>query len=252
MAILGLALMVATPAQAVNEHGGGFLLIMDTPIKARSTWAWEMLKHSGRMESVVKNLQASFSLPQSLTIHFGDGDGPEYNPERVEIFLPYAFVANVARLLRHETQADPINLPTATLDVVEWVLYHELAHAFVDMYNLPVLGREEDAADALATLLAIELVEEGGRIALTAADLLTQIAASPKNSTNASFWDEHSMDKQRFTQVVCWVYGSDTITFAPLANSGTIPRQRAQRCPDVFALMAQGWWRLLDRYIKPA
>ncbi|MBF0347490.1 MAG: hypothetical protein HQL81_07460 [Magnetococcales bacterium] len=231
----------------------GFLLIMDAPTQPASTWAWELLRNSRRMETVIGVLQASFSLPRPLTFRFGEGEGPVYDPQRVEITIPYPFIADIAHLLsEHPAPTAVHSEQTDTLDVVEWVVYHELAHAFVDLFNLPVLGREEDAADALATLLAIELVEDGGRMALTAADLLARVAANAKNTPNASFWNEHTVDQQRFSQVVCWVYGSDTTTFAPLANSGTIPHQRAQRCPDAFSTMAQGWWRLLDRYIKPA
>ncbi|MBF0603092.1 MAG: hypothetical protein HQL07_05295 [Nitrospirae bacterium] len=247
---LGLFLGMISRGVVADDRGKTFLLIMDAPTQPASTWSWELLKRSQRMDAVVENLRASFALPQSLTIHFSDGEGPSYDPKRTEITLPYSFVANVAR---HLSNAPPLEGNTAlqadTLDVVEWVLYHELAHAFIHLYDLPVLGREEDAADALATFLVIELVENGGHIALTAADLLAHIA--PYQHDDA-FWSEHTLDQQRFSQVVCWVYGSDTTQFAPLAKSGTIPRHRAQRCPDAFMLMAEGWWRLLDRFIKSA
>ncbi len=252
---LALALglwVILTPGQArCVESEGRFLLVMDAPGHPSS--AWDMLKKSNWVEGVVKNLQASFSLPRSLIIHFGDGPGPRYSPERVEIGIPYAFVEEVAKLLAdRNAHPDATRMQNDTLDVVEWVLYHELAHAFIDLYNLPVLGREEDAADALATLLVIRLVENGGHMALTAADLLARIAANLPHAAKTSFWSEHTLDQQRFAQVVCWVYGSDTATFAPLIASGALPQRQAWRCPDVFAVMAQGWLRLLDRHIKPA
>src|SRR5688500_14135049 len=36
-----------------------------------------------------------------------------------------------------------------------FILYHELGHALIDLLNLPVLGREEDAADNLASVMMI-------------------------------------------------------------------------------------------------
>ncbi|MBF0424051.1 MAG: hypothetical protein HQL73_13785, partial [Magnetococcales bacterium] len=237
--IMGMVLgLTSLPALAADREGK-FLLIMDPPTRSTSTWAWDMLHSSGRMEAVVNNLQASFTLPHTLVIHFGEDDGPRYLPDHFEIRIPYGFVAEIAATMaRQQSKEGGSSVKTDTLDVVEWVLYHELGHAFIDVYDLPVLGKEEDAADALATLLAIRLVENGGRIALTAADLLTRIAADRGHTTQTVFWSEHSLDRQRFFQVICWVYGSDTAVFAPLAASGTISRQRAQRCTDAFALMA--------------
>ncbi|MFN4169605.1 MAG: DUF4344 domain-containing metallopeptidase, partial [Pannonibacter phragmitetus] len=43
-------------------------------------------------------------------------------------------------------------------------LYHEFGQALVDVLKLPVLGREEDAADALATLLIHQLWEEDAAV----------------------------------------------------------------------------------------
>ena len=36
-----------------------------------------------------------------------------------------------------------------------FILYHELGHALIDQLGLPVLGREEDAADNLASIMMI-------------------------------------------------------------------------------------------------
>jgi hypothetical protein len=46
---------------------------------------------------------------------------------------------------------DSISLEQFMLGTLRFVLLHELGHGFVDLYNMPVLGREEDAADRFAT-----------------------------------------------------------------------------------------------------
>ena len=39
------------------------------------------------------------------------------------------------------------------------IFYHELGHALIDQLDLPVLGKEEDAADILSVLLIDEVWE---------------------------------------------------------------------------------------------
>ena len=37
------------------------------------------------------------------------------------------------------------------------IFYHEFGHALVDILGVPVMGREEDAADALSVVLTNEI-----------------------------------------------------------------------------------------------
>ena len=41
---------------------------------------------------------------------------------------------------------------------VTWVTLHELGHALIDVYDLPVTGNEEDAVDQFATIIALEYI----------------------------------------------------------------------------------------------
>src|SRR6185295_2240523 len=50
-----------------------------------------------------------------------------------------------------------------------FVFYHELGHALIDIYDLPVTGREEDAVDQLATVMLLETWDgEESELAMTA------------------------------------------------------------------------------------
>ncbi|MBL0039478.1 MAG: hypothetical protein IPP28_00160 [Xanthomonadales bacterium] len=46
---------------------------------------------------------------------------------------------------------DSITLNQFVSGTLRFVLLHEIGHGFVDLYGIPVLGREEDAADRFAT-----------------------------------------------------------------------------------------------------
>jgi hypothetical protein len=42
------------------------------------------------------------------------------------------------------------------------IMHHEIGHALIDQFALPVIGQEEDAVDAFATLMVLETYEEPG------------------------------------------------------------------------------------------
>src|SRR4029078_13036153 len=50
---------------------------------------------------------------------------------------------------------DRDEVKAAVLSTTRFVLHHELGHALVDLLNLPVTGKEEDAVDQLATVVLL-------------------------------------------------------------------------------------------------
>ena len=52
-----------------------------------------------------------------------------------------------------------------------FTLYHESGHLLIDELKLPVLGKEEDAADALAVVQILESVADKSELARTLNDV---------------------------------------------------------------------------------
>jgi len=112
-----------------------------------------------------------------------------------------------------------------------FVLYHELAHLLVDQLQLPVLGREEDAADNMATwVLLNKRSPEMDQALVDAAQgwVLTGIAYGEPDDHDLAAG--HSLDKQRAFQIVCLMVGSDETAFRPIANQYAIGRDRQDSC----------------------
>ena len=42
-----------------------------------------------------------------------------------------------------------------------FVFFHELGHALIDVYELPITGREEDAVDQLSTWILTDGTDDG-------------------------------------------------------------------------------------------
>ena len=96
------------------------------------------------------------------------------------------------------------------------VTLHELGHGMFDIYNIPVLGREEDAADQMAGFILSQFGPEVARRTLPGAAYVWQ----QFNESRGGEWphwlysDEHGHDLQRSYNYLCMAYGSDPTTFA--------------------------------------
>jgi hypothetical protein len=125
-----------------------------------------------------------------------------------------------------------------------FVFYHELGHGLIHKLDLPVLGREEDAADQLATLMLMDAGTDavGGEPVLTAAlGWLDSWRKRDGEAADSDFWDEHSLDVQRYANIVCLVYGSDPDNYDHLIEEWELPADRAERCPGDFHSAAASW-----------
>lgn len=125
-----------------------------------------------------------------------------------------------------------------------FVLYHEMAHLLVDQLRLPVLGKEEDAADNVATwtLLNKRTPDADKALADATEGWLLSGVAYRSGKHEEDFAAAHSLDKQRAYQIVCLMVGSDDTAFRPIANQYAIGRDRQESC----------YWdyQLVDRSLK--
>ena len=127
--------------------------------------------------------------------------------------------------------------------------YHELGHALIDVLQLPVLGREEDAADTLSALLIHQGWEEEAAATLTYDTANAYWAYSEEAKAEGydmAFWDEHSLDMQRYYNLICLYYGAEPDLRADDAKELGLPDDRAERCPDEYQLAADSWGGLLE------
>jgi hypothetical protein len=55
---------------------------------------------------------------------------------------------------------------------------------------------------------------------------------------------------QRFYNVLCLVYGQDPDAHQDWVDDGVLPSERADRCPEEYAQVSNGWDRLLEPYLR--
>ena len=123
------------------------------------------------------------------------------------------------------------------------IFYHELAHATIDLLDVPIFGQEEDAADVMAVLLIDRMFEEAAARDLAADSAFGYLDAEALAGEGAppDYWDLHGPDEQRFYNHVCLFYGADPEGRAELAGDMGLPEERAETCADEFAHAADAW-----------
>ncbi len=133
----------------------------------------------------------------------------------------------------------------------EFTLLHEMGHLLIHELKLPVLGREEDAADQLG-FIGLFLIYDRQQTPdfpirlLDVADywrLEWQRAKDPAEEIQA--WDSHALDEQRFYNIACLAYGSDPKNLEWIIEMTGLPEERAFYCQDEYqqANYAALWFR---------
>lgn len=127
--------------------------------------------------------------------------------------------------------------------------YHELGHGLIDILRLPVLGREEDAVDTLSALMINDLWDEESAVNMvyhTAGAFNAFAAEAARDGTEPDYAGQHSLDMQRYFNLVCLFYGANPDERADLAKELGLPADRAELCPDEYTLAQESWGVMLQ------
>jgi hypothetical protein len=129
-----------------------------------------------------------------------------------------------------------------------FLAYHEVGHALISEFNLPIVGRDEDAVDSLATFLMTPEDKKVHPDYLMAAMKGWFLYASETALDDIPWWDAHGTDTQRGYQISCLLYGSDPETFKEAADVVKLPNDRRESCETDSAQMGKSWDALLADY----
>lgn len=125
-------------------------------------------------------------------------------------------------------------------------VFHEAGHMLISEFKLPVLGREEDAADSLATILLLEGEDEDmNSIAEDFANVWF-LNAGLEDNDDLPFWDSHGLSEQRAYNVVCLMLGKNEERFKDFAASIDFPDYRREECKTEYGEMLESWNKLLE------
>lgn len=202
------------------------------------------------LEQVIAELNEKVALPYDITVSLEDCPEPSahYDPEPRKVTVCYQLVDEYYELFSRKIK-DPARLEDAVSGATAATFFHELGHALIDAWGVPITGREEDAVDQLSTLVLLGRSERGERMALDGA-VSFLLYASLSEGQEQILWDEHSLDEQRFYDTVCLIYGRDPERYKYLVQDGTLPRERAEFCGEEYERVSHAWQTLLAPILK--
>lgn len=195
-----------------------------------------------------------FALPRPLryvTTECGEF-GAFYHPASAEVVLCYETLRTLHERGQEHGQALGIGGDHAlryVLANVRFIVLHETGHGLVQLLDLPVTGRQEDAVDQLAAILMLRFsgLEETPREVIGNLRLAANWMLS--RSTGAysldAYADEHALGEQRYFNLQCLIYGTDPQGFAGMVEAGDLTAARAAVCPRESRMATRAWLRLL-------
>src|SRR5258708_29152752 len=226
---------------------------------------WRQIGADGRSTSVVRFCLRSCAMFFALLISAGTGvsqptsQPTPLNSEEIQARVTaseqtQARIVEVARnlkdyrRLKNLTQEDREKAVQFVLGNMLFVLLHELAHAAIADRALPVLGREEDAADEFAIVRMLWVGTTLTRRVLADATKGWFFSArrDRKEGEPFAFYDEQRRDQQRANHIVCLMVGHNPNEMVDLANEMKLPDDRRESCKREFERASSSWHAVLQ------
>jgi putative metallopeptidase DUF4344 len=200
----------------------------------------------------VRDLLVPLRLPRRLLLKIEGCDGVSnawYDGEAVTVC--YEFLDEIWKNASATTTPDGVAPIDTLIGPVVDVFQHEVGHAVFDLWKIPVLGREEDAADSFSIYLMLKFPKDEARrlILGNAYQYKGDVQAPTVTMATQKFANEHGTPAQRFFNVLCLAYGADPTLFGDFVANGWLPKDRAEGCEDDYQHVVYAMQKLMGRYV---
>jgi hypothetical protein len=230
-----------------QKKGGGKLNIEYIPSEDPKLAPYEkLLEDSVFFNRLLEVSNKILDLPRSVDVKVADCGtvNAMYSAKHKALIICNELIASTARSFPRKTYSKE-DVDRMTVHTLSFVFFHEFGHALVDQFNLPVLGREEDAVDDFATLFLLSLGEDG-KVAIS--DATSSFLYTEEGDLGDSFADSHSINIQRFYGIGCLAYGSDPVYFKEITDDMKALKER--RCDVEYKKKLSSWEKLIQPYMK--
>jgi hypothetical protein len=209
---------------------------------------YELLRQRSALEKV-KEILSPFGFPEQLTVETTECGAVNSYYQRKNfkptVTICYEFLKRILELLPNETTPAGLTPTDAAVGQFFWVTFHEVGHAAFDMFNVPIFGHEEDAADDFATFIMLQFGKGQARRLINGAAwawraYLGDYQKNPVVQTRlAAFATDHGLPQERFYNLVCLAFGANSQEFADFESF--LPPTRSPNCSHEYQTLVRAF-----------
>jgi len=240
-------LAVASTAAAATVK-----VVYAEPKEARDAPLAQAMRQKQILEKAAEVVK-TVRLPRTLTLKAESCGEPNawYDPDTDIVTFCYELVRE---MVQRAGSADRMGLTQeqAVIGPFAFIVFHETAHAVFALLKVPILGREEDAADQVAAYTSLRLGDDFAEKMLRAAAFMYDQDARSRKVGEDDFADVHGLDRQRYYNVLCIAWGADPKRFAFAKELGKLPEDRAEGCADEYAQVKYAVAALIRKNVDQA
>ncbi|HXZ92677.1 MAG TPA: DUF4344 domain-containing metallopeptidase [Burkholderiales bacterium] len=226
------------------------------PKEAKFEDLYKLLKERQVLEDVRMVLSA-FKLPRDITLRLKGCDGRRnawYDDEDYSITVCYEYLQDVVDHAPKDVSPEGVTRRDAIVGPTAEVFLHEGAHMLFHQYHMPLLGPEEDSADAVA---AYTMMQFGPRFARSAISGVAYMYARKAKDQAKTFEkedlaEEHPLTGARFYTLLCFAYGGQPKNFQFVVDRGYLPEWRAKNCDGDYERIQYAVQTLFRPHMDPA
>jgi Putative metallopeptidase len=212
---------------------------------------YEMLQERRALEKF-QEIFSPFRLPIVLTLKTVGCDGvSNAYYQRPELKICYEYLDDIRKSMPKETTEAGVTPMDAVVGQFFYAVAHEMGHAVFDMYDVPLFGRPEDAADQFAAYIMLQFgKDQARRLIGGAAYSYKNFVHDPKYVVSLeAFSNTHGAPAQRFYNLLCIAYGADSKLFADVVEKGYLPQKRAATCRAEYREVAFAFKQLISPHL---
>jgi hypothetical protein len=229
-----------------QERPNRIQIVYEPPKDPKLQMVYDRLKENQVLETMQKIL-GPLRLPVDLTIKTKGCDALgavafyDSHDSMPTVTVCYELLQNIVRTTPAQEVRPGITQHDAIVGQFLFWTLHETGHAVFDIFQVPLFGREEDAADQFAGFLMLHFGKDQARRWVEGAAYSAQEFMKDFGPTD-NFSSVHGLPQQRFYNLLCLAYGADPVMFADvtnemmdkMANTGFLPKRRAGNCEYEF------------------
>jgi len=244
----------------IKDEGDFYVTFYENPNSIYDPSAKDWIQETMYFEEQVEYLNSIFRLPHDVEIVLEECNEANafYDPATKQIIMCYEFIDSVFSDFSTDYYYEQViettdeQPDTTNLDVVDFIFYHELGHALVDIYHLPITGLEENVVDQFAAFFMLLTESADDYEGILAQGILFNVGTwffiQAEIGYEHLYWDVHNLDIQRFYNISCYAYGQNPEYNQDLITEGWLPEERAENCANEYAVLEDSWNRILDPY----